>query len=291
MLIASPATVAGLIFGDALRTSAARRLPVPPVDPVGRVEFAILVVAIAADVVGAVLLWRDARRRDGARLLSAGVLLSVGGLPQALQRADEYHLVPAMVVPVALLAVSVPIVARWGGRHRLRLRARVIYALCLAAVLIAGARLEARQTPAVPVGNQGRSFPVAAGDAGEAQAVLSAVDRIARPGQRLFVGPMDMRRTNYTAAYLYFLLPQLVPATYYQEMEPLAANVPASHLAADVAGADVLVLTTKWDGWNEPNQSTSYYGPNLPNLAVARSFCLRATEGTFSVFTRCDARG
>ena len=58
-----------------------------------------------------------------------------------------------------------------------------------------------------------------------------------------------------------------------------------------MASADVLVLTTKWDDWNEPNQSSSYYGPAAPNQVVEKSFCLRAQQGTFSVFTRCNARG
>jgi hypothetical protein len=291
VVIASPGTVFTLIAGDALRTSGARRLPLPPTDPAARVESALLLVALAIDVVAVVLMWRRARASEGTRLVAALALLSLAMLPEIAQRTDEYHLLPAMIVPVALLALSVPVLAQRRGRPTPRTRPLLAYVLCAAALAIAVVHTSVQQTPGVAVDNQGRSFPVAAADAPEAQAVVTDVDRIARPGQRLFIGPMDMRRTNYTATYMYFLLPQLTPATYYQEMEPLSANGLGSHLATDVASADVLVLTTKWDDWSEPNQSSTYYGTTAPNQVVEKSFCLRAREGTFSVFTRCDARG
>ncbi len=237
------------------------------------------------------MLWRRVGSSVATRLAAAGALLSVAALVEILHRADEYHLLPAMVVPVALLGVTVPVLVERRGLPGARIRPSVAIGACVAAVLVGAAHLLTEQTAGVDVVNAGRSFPLLPGDVPEAQATLDEVDRIARPGQRVFVGPMDMRRTNYTATYMYFLLPQLVPATYYQEMEPLTDNLPPSHLAADVAGADVLVLTTKWDRWNEPNQSTTVYGSDLPNQAVSRLFCLRARAGTFSVFTRCDARG
>jgi hypothetical protein len=292
LVIASPGTVVTLITSDAPRALGARRLPLPPTDPAARVELAVLLLAITLDIAAAAVMWRRARASDGTRLVAALALLPLAMLPGILQRADEYHLLPAMIVPVALLALSVPVLVQRGRRPSVRIRpSSLAYVLCAATLAIAVVHTTVQQTPGVAVDNQGRSFPVGAADAGEAQAVLTDVDRIARPGQRLFIGPMDMRRTNYTATYMYFLLPQLVPATYYQEMEPLSANGPGSHLAADVASADVLVLTTKWDDWSEPNQSSTYYGPAAPNQVVEKSFCLRAQQGTFSVFTRCDARG
>ena len=48
------------------------------------------------------------------------------------------------------------------------------------------------------------------------------------PGERLFVGTGDLRKTPYSEAYLYYLLPDLVPATYYIEMDPGVANAPGS---------------------------------------------------------------
>ena len=54
--------------------------------------------------------------------------------------------------------------------------------------------------------------------------VIAAAAKISKPGQRLFVGPVDLRKTPYSDAYLYYMLPDLVPATYYIEMDPGVAN-------------------------------------------------------------------
>ncbi len=96
----------------------------------------------------------------------------------------------------------------------------------------------------------------------------------------------DMRRTNYTATFLYFLLPQLIPGTYYLEMNPGVANSNNSRLASDLASADIVVLTTEWDNWSEPN-SSSLYGSDRPNQVLASLFCERAHDGVYRVFTRC----
>jgi hypothetical protein len=40
---------------------------------------------------------------------------------------------------------------------------------------------------------------------------LAAAARISRPGQRLFVGPGNLRKTPYSDAYLYYELGDLVP--------------------------------------------------------------------------------
>ncbi len=285
--IVSPGTVFQVVVVDGLlRTSSARRLPLPPTDLVTQLDFAVLVVAVALDAIAAVALWRSTRGSDAVRLLAAAVLLSVASLPEALQRADIYHLLPAMAVPAGLLVVAAPVVARtrpsWFGA----LPSRVLaggYALVLLVVVL----MQPRSVSGVDVTGHGRAFPVSASEAGDARAVLAEVNRLAKPGQRLFVGPQDMRQTNYSATYVYFLLPQLVPATYYLEMEPLSANASTSHLASDVASADILVLTTEWINWSEPNQSSTHYGPALPNQVVARSFCLQAHLGVFRVYTRC----
>jgi hypothetical protein len=71
-------------------------------------------------------------------------------------------------------------------------------------------------------------------------------------------------------------------------MDPLIANRAGSRLAADVASADILVLTTEWDNWDEPNRSTAV-GPDAPNQVVSDLFCLQATDGVYRVYTRCAA--
>jgi hypothetical protein len=289
--IVSPGTVYQLVVVDGLlRTSAARRLPLPPADLVPRLDLVLLLASVAVGASAAVVLWRGTRRSDPARLLAAAVLLSIASLPEALQRADIYHLLPAMAVPLGLLAVAVPILARAGRWRGQAVPSGWLFGACAFVTLAAVVASAGNATPGTAVSSQGRTFPLTSAEAGDAHDVLADVNAVAHPGQRLFVGPQDMRQTNYTATYLYFLLPQLVSATYYLEMEPLSANASTSHLAADVASADILVLTTEWANWSEPNQSSSYLGPALPNEVVANSFCLQAHLGVFRVYLRCDAR-
>jgi hypothetical protein len=51
-----------------------------------------------------------------------------------------------------------------------------------------------------------------------------------------------LRRTNYNNTFLYYLLSQLTPATYFLEINPLSANRPGLRLSADVPSADWLII-------------------------------------------------
>jgi hypothetical protein len=73
------------------------------------------------------------------------------------------------------------------------------------------------------------------------------VQRLAGPGDRLFVGPRDLRRPEYVDTLLYHLLPALTPATYFLEMNPGSVDRPGSQLATDIASADWLILNRVWD--------------------------------------------
>ena len=106
--------------------------------------------------------------------------------------------------------------------------------------------------------------------------VIADLDRMSRPGERLFVGPVDLRSTVYSDAFFYHLFPELDPATYFIEMDPGIANAPNSRLADDVRSADWLILTRFWAGWIEPNDST-VFGSDAPNQVVENDFCLRGS--------------
>ena len=112
------------------------------------------------------------------------------------------------------------------------------------------------------------------------------MDAVSRPGQRVFVGPANLRRTNYNDTFLYALLPELTPASYFLEMNPGSANRRGSRLASDLATADVVVLTTAYDGWSEPNAS-SKPGPRAPLDLLARHFCVRAEHPPWRLLVRC----
>ena len=111
--------------------------------------------------------------------------------------------------------------------------------------------------------------------------------RVTRPGESLFVGPQDLRRTNYGPTYMYFLLRELEPASYYMEMNPGTANREGSGLADDLREADWLILTSEWDDWDEPNESMDF-GPSEPNDVVRDDFCLRLERGQYRLYERCD---
>ena len=128
--------------------------------------------------------------------------------------------------------------------------------------------------PALEVERNGRRFYM--GDTPPWRATAAAIetlDELAQPGERLFVGPADLRRTWYSDTFFYYLFPELTPATYFMEMDPGIANAEDSPLADEVASADWVLLTNFWAGWREPNTAMEY-GSDAPNEVVRSQFCL-----------------
>ena len=68
-------------------------------------------------------------------------------------------------------------------------------------------------------------------------------------------------------------------------MLPGAASV--ERLAGELATADFLLLTTRYDGWNEPNASMSYEA-DVASQVVAERFCKRSERGNYALLERCD---
>jgi len=68
---------------------------------------------------------------------------------------------------------------------------------------------------------------------------------MSKPGERLLVGPSDLRRTWYSDAFFYYLFPELTPATRFIEMDPsdltddLIYQIGALQALAQVAGTGV----------------------------------------------------
>jgi hypothetical protein len=114
---------------------------------------------------------------------------------------------------------------------------------------------------------------------------LRKIESQASPDDRLFVGPADLRRTNYNDTFIYYLMPQLRPATYFLEMNPQSANRPNSRLAADIANANWLVLTHQWDSWKEPNESVKF-GSDAPMRVVQSQFQLCGRYDSYEVYRR-----
>jgi len=229
-----------------------------------------------------------------ALTLVAVSALMLGMLPQALQRADDGHLflvaiaaVAWAIVPICVMISNLkpawPVAAIAGGAFMLAV-------LCMAfsrpdATDRAGRALRAsfdspnRQSSAVEVA--GRRFLLEnTGEAEAAAAICYAITTAGSPGERLFVGPRDLRRTNYNDSFFYYLLPQFPPATYFLEMNPMSANRPNSRLAADIATAEWAILDARWDHWAEPN-SSGKFASDQPLRVLAQQFTVVDKAGTY----------
>jgi hypothetical protein len=266
--------------------------------------FAMLVGAVAL-LVFAVLV---RRRPDGVTgrttALLVVALIGIGILPQALQRPDSTHLtwVTCVTWPFGVVAVG-EAVARW--RPSITWRRALIAGggVALAATYAFTAlftfryyllhtRVGLGQVPSpLAVSRDGRTFWFGSARAATAlQAAVDDLDELAEPGERLFIGPLDLRRTWYSDTVAYWMFPELEPSTYFMEMDPGIANDEDSGLAEDVASADWVLLTGFWDGWYEPNDSIEY-GSDEPNEVVRDSFCEvgRYEDGLVVLLGRCES--
>jgi hypothetical protein len=259
--------------------------------------------------------WRVRTERTAWRprvLLTVG-LVGLGLLPQAFQRPDTTHLAWVSCVTLAFLPAAIAealevVRARPIGLPRLAgTWAAGLVALLPLVVLphfTARTYVDLVKQSAngkvfgYPVTYDGRTFYLGAQDiAVVAQRMLDEVGPQTKPGEKLFVGTADLRKTPYSDAYLYYLLPDLPPGTRYIEMDPGMANAPDSGLAHEVATSDWLILSHVWDAWDEPNDSR-VFGPDEPNRVVQRDFCKVGDYGKpdpaggpetvyFEVYHRC----
>lgn len=332
LVMAGPVTVfRGMVLDPVFHLRGGRRLPVPPpwdhldsvlqrvgVEALPRwpsvlstpaqlaLWFWLLIATVLALLaVGAWAVRRD-RDRFEARVLFAVGALSLGLLPQAVQRVDSAHLAWVSCVPVAFLPVAIVELLRI-LRPSMRLGRRAAVAAITAAVLILAvlphftARIYYDYTAqsfgyrrtAVAIEHEGRRFYYGRAEVqGAAEALLTRIDELTAPGDRLFVGTSDLRRTPYSDAYLYYMLPDLTPATYFVEMDPGMANREGSRMPEDLASADVVVLSSIWKDWSEPNDSRRYGSLESSRVLAAR-FCQVGSfgEGIYDLYTPRPAGG
>ncbi|HYU59542.1 MAG TPA: hypothetical protein VEK39_02175 [Solirubrobacterales bacterium] len=302
-VLAGPSPVLQNLVVDAFFRSAPQSTrPFPPDLPQEARLMVLVALAVAVLALCAVSLWRRSPRSPDARRVAALALFCFGLAPQALGRAGAVHLievgcVAVPVVPYALIAVAGP---------RLRVRLRSLVPAAATAVIVAALAWSyvepikpgygrAFQWPpwAEDVGadireaNHGsRSFPLSTGqEAHEAEETLAVIDRITDPGDRIVVGPDDLRLTFYDDTYLYHLLPELEPGTYYLTMTPGTANREGSRLADDIASADVVVLGTLPDFTQlTPNAEP---GSGEASQVLAQHFCLVDHFFVHLIYERC----
>ena len=283
-----------------LRSNPGRHIPISAIEPFLRhllwLHFAAVAVNVAAGLCCAWGNWGDRRK---LAMLSVS-LLSLGVTHQALQRLDVFHLLLAAFLSIGILPLAVSILtARMAATKK---REGIAAFACAAVVVVSvsalapafppiiarafadGARLNS--SGAIFVEKNGRSFPV--GDEITARALdemLNQLEQHSEAGQRLFVGPADLRTTFYCDTFIYHLVPKLRPATYFLEMNPFSANRPDSRLADDVASADWLVLNLAWNTPESFNRSGDK-GSNAPNVVAQENFVLVGIYDTYGLFRR-----
>ena len=296
MIFVGPAELLNNLFiYPVLYSNPGRRLPLLSAAPLVLRVFSAYLLAAVANVAAGVMALQRARADRRALLFLGLSLFALALVPQAMQRLDLIHLVFVAFLSLGLLPLSFLILANRSEETRRNFAASVAFSTLAVAVVIgviapkvwlnAGGAVAAAIDPsmnsAVFLEQNGRSFPFPSPQAAAVTGKLfEKLDRLSKPGERLFVGPADLRRTNSCDTFIYHLFPRLQPATYFLEMNPFSANRGGSRLAADVESADWLVLDMAWDTWREQNAS-GVNGPDAPNQAVRTHFNLIGQYGPF----------
>jgi hypothetical protein len=243
--------------------------------------FCFYLVASAANIAAAFYYLREFHSERGRSFLGAA-LFGLGLIHYPLSRFDSGHVINAALVSFMLLPLSFSVFvstrADWLSRW-----SKAVGTLAVLVIAVALLNLRRREE-GVFIQQNGRSFPLAKNQLPQdADQVVAELQRVSVAGQLLLVGPADLRRTRYCDTWVYYLFPQLLPASYFLQMDAGAANAPGSRLASDVARADWLVLNRAWDFLYEPNLSAEF-GPDEPNQVVREKFDLWKDYGPYLLF-------
>jgi len=276
---------------------AERRLAFPPPGLAAPLLLGLVVGgAVIVTVVGVRRMLRAPHDVQG-RLLTAVGLLSLCLLAEVFQRLEVGQM-KADFIAIGFLPVAALDLARDTRLPRLGVAtaAVVVVALAFSAAtwrsllrpyganvqITLGLRSEGTTT----VRNRGRSFVYATATAELVEQTIARVEEVSRPGQRLFVGPADLRRTPYNDNSIAVLLPELTDSMSFPDMHPRVALADMAELVADVRRADVVVLTSAYANWSEPNESR-LHGSDAANQVAAALFCSRGQFGPSKVLVRC----
>jgi len=242
----------------------------------------------AAAAGAAALVARRAHARTASARLASLALFALGLAPQAAQRLDGDHLLYVGCFASALLPIGL---ASMLGSHR-RGRAAVVvavvalvFALPQAGLFVDLARGEGPAASAWVERAERRIPVVSEAERASVAQLVRELDARARPGQRLFVGPRDLRRTYYADVQLYWLFPELVPASYFIDLNPGSADRPGSRLAGELERADFVVASRRWDAMQ---RESAWAGSPDAALVLARDFELRFEKGPWALFERRD---
>lgn len=281
---AGPALAFESLVLDVLRNGPGRKLPIVPSPSLLALFF------VVAWVAGAAVLAHVRRFQPADRALARGAaVLALGLLPSVLQRADGWHIIYVAGPVFGLAVVLGGLVSKNLQPRAAPLRLPMFGLTCVALALASAWAYSAlRVKDAVRIVSGERWVYLAKHPSTlDLQRMVDEVNRIGRPDARLFVGPNDLRYTNYNDSYLYFLFPQFVPATRYIEMNPGVANREGAGLAEQLETADVAILNRSYDQWREANAS-SVPGAGAANDVMKLKFCEYRSFGRWRMLLRGD---
>ena len=269
---------------DVMRNAPGRSLPLQLTLPLLGL---LAVVAFNAMVAG--VSWRQHYPAHEAFFSRAAAALSLGLLPSVMQRADNGHIayVGAPLLGLAIVSAALLLRRQRGVLVAIPWSPASIAAMALLAAALVGISVYKNRKPTALIVSGARWVHHSdAAQAADLQRMLDLVNLTARPGDRFFVGPADLRYTNHNDSFVYHLLPQLRPASRYIEMNPGVANRDGSGLAQEIASANFLLLSSRYGDWDEPNRSMQA-GSDAANSVVARQFCEQRRYGHWRLLTRC----
>jgi hypothetical protein len=246
----------------------------------------VSVLIIAFGVVGLIMLCTyTSRSRADWALATLPIFL----LPQVMQRPDVDHLSFFMAVsgPLAVVALSRPNAPVRPGPSLRRLGATGLLVGLAAALAVPLVHAVRQPSHSYVIGD--RVLQVTPHDARALDQVREIVSAAVPPGATLFVGALDMSRPTVSRVQLYFLFPELRATAYYLEL-PIGINEETgTRLAADVHGADVLLLSDFAPDFTQRLNPFIAGGPDTADSVVGREFCRSDGNGLAILFLRCQA--
>ncbi len=261
--------------------------------------FWALVLCCCVPIIVMSIRWRRGARSGQDAALFCASAFALGILPQALQRPDTTHLawVSYAALPIALL-VLVHVLRNTAWPRNTGSIAAAGTVLFLYGVIAPYYPLRGtvefiqrgfgrKEIVSYQVRRDHRVYYLASPEtAADAQQIFDVLDAQSKPGERLFVGPRDLRYTNYSDAYIYGMFPELRPATRFIEMDPGVTNIPSNGLDKEIRSADWVIRSETAATWREPNTS-SEPGWERPNEIVEQHFCEVLHTNHFDLMRKC----
>lgn len=309
MVLIGPGQLAHSLFlFPVFHLNPSRRLPILSAESYLVYLLCVHLLVSALNVAAGIVAVRREPAQTRSRLLLGVALLGLGLTHYALQRFDFNHMLFSLFLPLSLLPLSIlALLPDKSGTLLARIRPGLALFIAFAVMQVGlsqfcllyykwfseGLRHPFAREPSTKhhdsdlgifIRHHERSFSFRTEEeASTTENMLTELDKLSSPGERLFVGPGDLRRTNFGDTYIYYLMPQLRPATYFLEMNPFSANAPDSRLTSDVKSADWLVLNRMWDYWDEANASRQP-GPDAPNGVVREEFEVVGEYGLYLLY-------